>query len=351
MRVTPRTLVRYARDTLDRAAAADGSVPLCRRVRLPALHVEVRSDLGPLADAIAGFADAGATEPDLQIRIVHPGLAGIAPPAEWGDADFGSNAFADLLAAEGLRGSYFHALRFWQFYDPAARQGVQLMASRDAFPPWETGAPLRAFLHWYYAAQGMRLTHAGTLGRGGRGVLLAGTGGAGKSGTVAAGLVEGLDSVGDDYVLVQIAPQRRVHRLFDTLKQDPAGFERLRLSRVLPEPGPLNWQGKHEFRIGDLTRRLPVDSLALSALLIPRIGGEARTTITPAPASEAMLALAPSAINQMPGDRLAGFRFFGALTRSLPCFRLTLGRDGAEIAAVIAAFIERGAAAAPGRRA
>ncbi|WP_211234558.1 hypothetical protein [Solimonas soli] len=347
----PQTLVRYARDTLARAAAADASIPCRRRARLPALDVEIRCDHGPLAEAMAGFAAGVAAAPDMQVRIVHPGLAGIAPPAEWGDADFGSNAFADLLAAEGLRGSYFHELRFWQFYDPASRQGVQLMAARDAFPPWETGAPLRAFLHWYYAALGMRLTHAGTLGHGGRGVLLAGAGGAGKSGTVAAGLVEGLDSVGDDYVLVQLRPQPRAHRLFDTLKQDPAGFARLRLARVLPQPGPLNWQGKHEFRIGDLARRAPVDHLALTALLLPRIGGGARTTISPAPASEAMLALAPSAINQMPGDRLAGFRFFGALTRSLPCFRLTLGHDAAEIAAAIAAFIEGDPASMQGRRA
>ena len=76
------------------------------------------------------------------------------------------------------------------------------MRSADGFPPWEPGAPLRSFLHWEYAARGMRLVHGGTLGIDGRGVVLAGSGGAGKSGTVVAGIMVGLDSVGDDYVSV-----------------------------------------------------------------------------------------------------------------------------------------------------
>jgi hypothetical protein len=59
---------------------------------------------------------------------------------------------------------------------------------------------------------------------------------------------------------------------------------------------------------------------------------------------EAMIALAPSGIVQMPGERESGFRFFSDLTRDLPCYRLSLGTEPREIAAAIADFILAGAA-------
>ena len=45
-----------------------------------------------------------------------------------------------------------------------------------------------------------RIAHAASLGRDGRGILLLGHGGAGKSGTALAGVAAGLQTVGDDYV-------------------------------------------------------------------------------------------------------------------------------------------------------
>ena len=122
---------------------------------------------------------------DCRIFVAHPGIAGIAAPASWGRGDYNHHSFANRLEEAGLRGSYYHDLDFWQFHDPQRHVGAQLMMSADAFPPWEQAAPLRAFLHWEYAARGMRLTHAGTLGIDGKGVLLAGSGGAGKSGQLS----------------------------------------------------------------------------------------------------------------------------------------------------------------------
>lgn len=56
-----------------------------------------------------------------------------------------------------------------------------------------------------------------------------------------------------------------------------------------------------------------------------------------------MIALAPSGIAQMPGERESGFRFFSDLTRLLPCYRLSLGTQPQEIAGTIADFLVRGA--------
>ncbi|BCG69236.1 hypothetical protein MesoLj113a_03940 [Mesorhizobium sp. 113-1-2] len=344
-RVTLETLPDYARYLITAAEEAATHYPATRTVRLPRLELTAHVAPGVLADALGdAFVEAedDLSEPSTcRIFTVHPGIGGIPEPAQWGDAHFTEYGFAERLAGVGLRGHYFHDLDFWQVYDPERRIGVQLMTSPDAFPPWEPTAPLRAFLHWEYAARGMRLTHAGTLGANGKGVLLAGAGGAGKSGTVAAGLLNGLDSVGDDYVLIDLAGGVTARPLFSTLKQDPQGFARLGLKQRLRIESPLNWQGKHTFHIADIAPRPVPAALDIVALVVPHIGGGEMSSIVPVSRRDAMIALAPSGIMQMPGERESGFRFFGDLTRQLPSYRLSLGTHPEEIAGTLADFLTR----------
>jgi hypothetical protein len=264
----------------------------------------------------------------------------IPPPAEWGEEPYRPHEVASLLEQAGLRASYFYDLDHWQIFDPEAAFGVQLMRGPNDFPPWELAAPLRPFLHWHYARQGSRLAHCGTLGLDGSGVLLAGAGGSGKSGTVVAGLLNGLQSIGDDYVLLDAGAEVVGYPVFATLKQDQAGFDRLGLKDWLPRAGPLNWQGKHEFRLQDVSESSPPARLSITALLVPRLGDEARTRIEPISRRDAMLAFAPSSIQQMPGERESGFAFFSNVARKLPCYALFLGREPKEIAGVIAEFLE-----------
>ncbi|RAZ91400.1 serine kinase [Mesorhizobium hawassense] len=346
-RVTLETLPDYARFLIAAAESAPERFPIQRTVRLPGLELLAHLGPGVLADALGqAFIEVKDDRRDIRkcrIFIGHPGIAGMPEPASWGDAHFTEHSFARKLAEAGLRGHHFHDLDFWQVYDPERRAGVQLMRSADAFPPWEPGAPLRAFLHWEYAARGMRLTHAGTLGLGGEGVLLAGAGGAGKSGTVVAGLLNGLDSVGDDYVLIDLDGGVRARPLFSTLKQDPRGFARLGLEGRLGTGRPLNWQGKHVFHISEIAPRPVSASMDISALMVPHIGDSKTSSIEPMPRKDAIIALAPSGIAQMPGERESGFRFFSDLTRFLPCYRLSLGTHPDEIAGTIRDFLARAA--------
>ncbi|CAN7187489.1 serine kinase [Mesorhizobium caraganae] len=346
--ITLRTLPNYARHVLAATEDAAASYAVAAKIRLPLLDLTIHLSHGALADAMGhAFIQAPDNQPvsgNCRIFVAHPGIDGISAPASWGRGEYNHHAFAGRLAEAGLRGSYYHDLDFWQFHDPQRHVGAQLMMSADAYPPWEQGAPLRAFLHWEYAARGMRLTHAGTLGIDGKGVLLAGAGGAGKSGTVVAGLLNGLDSVGDDYVLVDRTDRVTARPLFATLKQDPEGFKRLKLGDRLKSYQPLNWQGKHAFHIDEIAPRPIPENLDIIALMVPHIGGGTKSSIMPISRKDAMIALAPSGIVQMPGERESGFRFFGDLTRDLPCYRLSLGTEPREIAAAIADFILAGAA-------
>ncbi len=353
--VTADSLVDYARDILDRAdmlghgsgQRSDQRSGQRRAAALPGLDIDILS----FDPDISGAIDSNLVrveQPDnldrrqqMRAFVVHADIPGAPLPATWSPAEpFNANEMSKRLEAAGLQASYFWDLGHWHISDPSAGVAVQLMRAAGEFPPWETGAPLRLFLHWHYAKRGLRLTHGGTLAINGRGVLLAGAGGSGKSGTVIAGLLNGLQSVGDDYVLLGADPQVSAYPLFGTLKQDPAGFRRLGLDERLTSASALNWQGKHQFHMDDVAAGPPPPRLDICAMFLPRVTGEARTVIEEAPRSEALIALAATSIYQMPGERESGFRFFSAVTRQLPCYRLLLGTDPREVTDTIGDFIE-----------
>jgi hypothetical protein len=336
-------LVEYARYVL---GEAERSTPATnsRRYHLPLLDVEDHStDAGYIAACDRGLVKQRRDRPPhgagIRLTLIDATAAGLPPPRAWWEEFYRPLDVESRLADQGLRGSYFHDNRLWQFYDAKTRRGVALMRRAGDYPPWEVSAPLRVFLHWIYAEAGLRMVHAATLGARGRGVLIAGRGGAGKSSTTLAGVAAGLDSVGDDYVLVEAGDDVRAHPVYAVAKQDASGFARLGLGRLVADPGPLNWQGKHEFGLALLGR--PVQHLALTAILVPRVAHRARTEIVLASPREAMLALAPSGIFQMPGEWLSGSRFYADLIRRLPSFRIELGTDGREIAESIASFLDR----------
>lgn len=349
--MTDRTLVNsesiaeYATSLLAQAMNFPGERLTRRTFRLPFLDINARFSSMSFArmceDGLATRrADKEHVAKELKISVMSAGDNEWPAPATWQESSFSPVVFDRVITGHQLRGYYHHDHRFWQFYDPTSGQGVQSMLAADRYPAWESSGPLRAFLHWAYEGMGMRLAHAATVGIGGRGVLLAGSGGSGKSGTTLAGIANGMSSVGDDYVLLDREPSRKAHAVFATMKQDVRGFQRVKLN---PDQfgGELNWQNKIEF---DPTRIHPqslTDSMEIVSILLPKIAHQARTTLEPARPAEAMLALAPSGLFQMPGCAASGVRFFSNFVRSLPVFQLCLSEDSQEIADTIRGFLNR----------
>jgi hypothetical protein len=267
--------------------------------------------------------------------------SGLEMPARWNEnAGFSSHEFGRILAAGGKRGFYHHDAPSWQFYDPAERIGVLALPAPMDIPPWEGGSPLRLFIHWAQAAAGVHLTHAASLGLKGRGALIVGPSGSGKSGTTLAGLLNGLESVGDDYVAVEQDARVVAHSVFKIFKQDPDGIRRAGIDPNLLPDARLNWHRKIEFDATKLASRTFVDSMEIQALLLPKIAYAKRTHIDPATSREAALTLVPSAVLQLPGDATDSFRFFTSLAKRLPAFHVSLSEDTVEISNTIRSFLE-----------
>lgn len=318
------------------------------QMALPFLNLEIRTDS---ADYLAlcqraliddpRYVAAGATS--LQLLVTDRKTRTNIPLLDFDTAKIGFGALIATLESAGLCGCHDTDFDSWQFFEPMTGRGIQLLAAPGAMPDWERAFPLRNFLHWAYAAQGRRLLHAGTLGLGTKGVLLAGAGGAGKSGTTLAGLINGLQSVGDDYIALDLTDDAaRAFPVIRLMKQDPRGLLRLGLGPDDPHFGPQNWQGKHEFDFNNLMPGSRADMLKINAILLPRITGESRSKLIPATAHDVMFALLPNNLQQLPGQVKQAMSFLGSLTRQLPGYHLNLGTSPAEISDTISNFLERG---------
>lgn len=351
--VSADTLPAHARERLAAASAIPRQRLIRRTCRLPLLDIEgwfSEQRLPALcAERLVSRDGEEEAASRITLTVLDPGFEGWEMPARWSEPrPFSLRDFDALFARAGLRGYHFHDARHaapsWQFHDPELGEGLLSLPCAMGLPPWENGSPLRLFMHWAYARQGLRLTHAATLGTAGRGALLVGAGGSGKSGTTLAGLLNGLESAGDDYVLLEQGSGVTAHALYRYFKQDEAGLNRTGLDPRQVGSVALNWQGKHEFDAAALRPAAFVKRLAIGAILVPEIARLSRTLIEPYPAAAAALALAPSAVLQLPGDAEEGFRFFAQLTRRLPAFRVRLSEDPREIADAIGHHLTRGPA-------
>jgi hypothetical protein len=341
--VTRHDIADYARSIMAAARALPDAGLIRRRFRAAGIVVAARFSDAALADlylsriACTELAEDGTTA-DSHVDVLSCDRLGWPPPAHWGDDDCPRQDFEAGLSAAGLAAAFPYHGGLWQVFDPADGYGVQLAATRQSLPPWDPGAPLRLHLFWALGQRGHRLVHAGTLGLGGVGVLLIGPGGAGKSGTTMAGLAAGLQSVGDDYVVLQTDPCAAVP-LFRVAKLDPKGLARLGPLGDRLRGQPVNWQGKIEFDPALLFPAAGADRIHLRAILLPRIAGAERTTFVTVSPPEAMRALAFANLYQIPAGLESSFRFLGSLTRSLAAYELRLSTDVAEIGQALRQFI------------
>ena len=289
--------------------------------------------------------DGHASHVDLTFNLLETRALGWPAPSakrRW----YGSpRRFEETLKSLGLRGAFPAAetpapADPFSIFDPAARVGLQLVDNLSDLPPWDSGAPFRILVNLAAASRGWRLVHAATLSLRGKGILIVGAGGAGKSGTCLAGLAGGLRTVGDDYVLIAPGEPLTAFRVYRLLKQDRQGLARIPGLSARTAREQVNWQNKLELDPELLFPGCMVETMQLSAIVMPVIARVERTQFVPADTQAAFQQFAPSMWAQMPGARASGFMFAAWLTRQLPVFRMLLSEDSSEIADSVRRFIE-----------
>ncbi|WP_336800679.1 hypothetical protein [Kaistia sp. MMO-174] len=257
----------------------------------------------------------------------------------WAEPDWQMHHFDEAADVGGYVATYPYFDRQWIVRQRRSGNAAYFLDHMDDLLPWDSGAPVRVPLNWALRQARRRMIHAGSLGVDGQGVLVAGPGGAGKSGTTLAGLAGGLQTVGDDYILLDQDGPPTVLPLYRLLKQDAAGIARIpgladRLGALSP-----NWQGKFEF---DPERAFPgcmADRLRIGAILLPVVARQERSTIEAVPRADAIRYLTDALFGEFQSRSAEDLLFLTGLSMRLPVYRLRLSEDPIEIAATVRSVI------------
>jgi hypothetical protein len=281
------------------------------------------------------------TEPDFTLSVFCADAAPHQAPPPWNLPHTDARHLERLqLSPDGQLSAYFDLdHRFWFMLNKVTRQAMLWTSSLKDLPFWEEAAPFRQIIQWQMNQTAMTLLHGGVVTNTQHGVLLTGPGGSGKSTTVAACLQAGLKVCGDDLVAVEHTPQGWLsHSAYDAVKLIPN-------SAIAPPPvlASAPWSDcgdKRLVRYSDTQPNGQVRSTPLQALVHCVITGKTTSHLTPIPPAALLMALGPSTAFMLRGRESHILSQISRLARSLPCYRLSLGRDPAEAAALIRDWLD-----------
>jgi hypothetical protein len=301
-------------------------------------------------------ASSIAGDPALTISLFDTAASGIEPPVPlWEpiEAVPGSNPVVRLrseracvLAASGSRALTAAA--------PDAGLAVFHLPDASAIPPSERAAPIREALQLLMATRGRLMTHAGAVGRDGRGVLLVGRGGSGKSTLALSCALAGMEIVGDDYVLLE-PDSLSAHAMQSTAKLTEDSAARLAVPAAAIDPAGFEatLEGPAKALVdvrtlapGTLRRRLRIVAVvapttpSLTSSFFPDSASKDEVSrrgprLERTSAAEGLRAVAPSTIVQSGFGGASSLAVLADLVRRVPSYALDLVPDPAANAAAI----------------
>ncbi len=193
--------------------------------------------------------------------------------------------------------------------------------SVNNLPYYIQGAPLLFLFHAWFDRKGVQLVHAGALGIKSGGVLLAGKSGSGKSTICLSSVGLELRYLGDDYCLVD-KKSLVLFSLYNSGKLVAADVSKFSfLNAALSNREKLNSEKGLFFLYPHFSDKL-LTSAPLRAILISRFGSGRLARLTPASAADALRALAPSTIFQLPAAGTATLSALLDIVKSVPVFYL-----------------------------
>jgi hypothetical protein len=203
--------------------------------------------------------------------------------------------------------------------------------------PDELTKPEHLLLAIWLSDRGVGVAHTALVAQDGRGALIAGDQGAGKSTAALACAAAGMAFLGDDRCgIEETADGFTGHALSLSARLDADHIER----------HPWLTAGHPARAFAGVKSLLHMTqgpaSVPIRVLLLPERGEAA---LLPVSGGRALFAIAPSSLIVAPGGGHAGFDRLARLAQSVPAFRLRT-QDPAEIAPLVAEALDRAAAPA-----
>lgn len=184
------------------------------------------------------------------------------------------------------------------------------------------------------------LLHAAAVGWEGKGVLIVGRSGSGKSTFSVSCLTAGLDFVSDDYTLVSASGPLQAMPLYTSVAVNPDMYHKLpQLGDPSVQPSAAWCNGKLQFR---LQRHQLCPALDINAIIMPKISGRDQPAIYPASAGPAMTQMLHSSLTQLDRNRDTDLmRTIASRMGSLPVYEMHMSTDLTKNPAFLRSFIEK----------
>ena len=298
--------------------------------------VAMRDRLFP---ALAHLA-SGQGRASLVVSVFDSRSTGVRmPPPAWPQEDLVERGEVRGFADGAWRIAFNVGSGMLVAHDRDGGRAVAWTRDAETVPFYETASPLRPLLAWWLSDAGLQVVHAAGVGKAGRGVLLTGRGGSGKTTTALLCVQAGWAYAGDNNLVLETRSPPRAHALYSSATVRPGTLDRMpdlrarlqNAERLDSEKGLLFVDGREG---GLLLPAFQVD-----AVLLPRVALGPATRSEPATAGDCMAALAPSSLLSLPGARGEAFARLASLSRAAPAHHLRLGTDVDAIPGVVARFL------------
>jgi hypothetical protein len=196
----------------------------------------------------------------------------------------------------------------------------------SALPMYEKAAPMREILNVMLNFQGKQIVHAASVGYATGTLLLAGPARSGKSTLAVQCLLQGMGYQSDDLCVLSCEECPRSWNLYNVAKLRDDALARVSTGFPL-STFTEGEETKHYFHVNRVYPERIVPVAPVKALLIPEITGEVSSELIPVKRLEAMRALIPWSVSEVPASDAMGERIMLKAISHFPAYKLRLGTD------------------------
>ena len=343
----PGTYFALARDKFHRLANQPGATAI-HNLEIAGRRLELKVAKGPMERALlrglAHLVAEPAGAPDLSVMAwdaVTTGTEALKPT--WSTDDYGPHGLI-----RGYNDERYHtALQFepnlFRMIDMSGKEAIYWTPDAGTVPYWERGAPMRPLLHEWLRRLDVLAVHGGAIGDRNGAVLIAGSGGQGKSNSSLACLNHpDLFYASDDFCCVaEEEGEWVVYSLYSTGKIAAGDiFRHPHLAGTASNPDEFEVE-KALFYLAEHFPDKILPQMPLKAIILPMLSGEKRTTLKPLSRALVQRTVAMSTIDLSRWMSAFTFQRVANLVRALPCYELSVGEDINEVPLTIRALLDQ----------
>ena len=189
---------------------------------------------------------------------------------------------------------------------------------------------------------GLYMVHAAGLSLNGKGLLVAGASGAGKTTLTIALIRAGYGFLGDDTVFLSLrATGLRALAFPDEIGVTASTARFFPELRDLAEVPSAQNRPKHSLDYTRFPNARPSWECSPAVLVFPQPAGASASVLTPLPKDQALIELVCNVLRTDPHLAQAHLDALAAMVQQCACFRLQTGRDFDSLSALLRAVLER----------